>query len=114
MELKKVSVSFIRQLCQKTAVTVCEAVYQQSNQGLNTLLQGMSLEEFLFNMLNTVNSECIQVEIKDILNSIINSTEDQSSLKKWIELCKDIAISNNGALICFHIILAFSQIGLNF
>jgi hypothetical protein len=45
--------------------------------------------------LNVVNSECIQAEIMDILNSIINST-DEMHLKKWIGLCKDIAISNNG------------------
>ncbi|RNA33832.1 HEAT repeat-containing 5B-like isoform X1 [Brachionus plicatilis] len=98
--LRGVSVNCLRQLCQKNSLDVCKIakdyVQQTHPSGLLCLISDRGLEFLLFKMLDIESSPRLVKDIHDILYSLLSSTLNEITLKDWLFLCKDIAISSEG------------------
>ena len=99
--LRKVSVSCMRQLCQKDSIEVCSIsksfVQETKPIGLLSLINDRGLEGLLFKMLDIETNADLIRDLHDILNSLLCSLLNESTLKHWIYLCKDIAVSADEA-----------------
>lgn len=95
--LRKVSVSCLRQLCQKNSVQVCQIakkyVLDSKPSGLLCLITERGLEFLLFKMLDIETNPLLIRDLHDILYSLLCTSLNETTLKNWLFLCKDIAIS---------------------
>jgi HEAT repeat-containing protein 5 len=96
--LRKVAVSCLRQLCQKDSLEVCritvDYVQETKPLGLLSLInEQRGLECLLFKLLDIEVNPFLIRDIHDILNSLLCSSLNEKTLKRWIFLLKDIAIS---------------------
>jgi hypothetical protein len=104
--VRKVTVSCLRQLCQKNSADVCRLARAYVNQtkpvGLLSLIGDQcgsgGLEYLLFKMLDIETNLFIIRDIHDILNSLISTQLNEYSLKHWLYLCRDIAVSSDSML----------------
>ena len=97
--LRKVAISCLRQLCQKDSLEVCNIaenyVLASKPIGLMSLISERGLECLLFKMLDIETNPYLIRDIHDILNSLLCTLLNEFSLKQWLFLCKDIAISSD-------------------
>lgn len=95
--LRKVAISCLRQVCQKDSLDVCsiaEDYVKKTNPiGLISLIGERGLECLLFKMLDIETNPYLIRDIHDILNSLLCTLFTEFTLKDWLFLCKDIAIS---------------------
>lgn len=100
--LRRVSISCLRQLCQKESVKVCQVAkqYVQATKpaGLVCLIGERGLEFLLFKMLDIETNLHLIRDLHDIINSLLCTSLSESTLKDWLEVCKDIAISADESL----------------
>lgn len=98
--LRKVSVSCMRQLCQKDALEVCRLarkyVEEMRPNGLLCLISERGLEFLVFKMLDIETNPVLIRDLHDILYSLLCTSLNEVTLKDWLFLCKDIAISAEG------------------
>jgi len=96
-QLRKAAISCLRQLCQKDSLEVCntaETYVKQTNPiGLISIIGERGLECLLFKILDIETNPFLIRDIHDILNSLLCTLLTEFTLKKWLYLCKDIAIS---------------------
>lgn len=97
--LRKASISCIRQLCQKESTEVCEQTKlfvseAKITTGLLTIINDSGLEGLLFKLLDIEIDNLIISDIRDTINSIF-SCLNETNLKHWISLLKEIAICNS-------------------
>ncbi|CAF0928332.1 unnamed protein product [Brachionus calyciflorus] len=101
--LRKVSVNCLRQLCQKNSLDVCKLakdyVVETQPSGLLCLISERGLEFLLFKMLDIETNPVLIRDIHDILYSLLCTTLNEITLKDWLFLCKDIAISAEESLV---------------
>lgn len=102
--LRRVSINCLRQLCQKNSLDVCriakEYVKEKRPSGLLCLIGDRGVEFLLFKMLDIETSPKLINDIHDILYSLLTCTLNETTLKDWLFLCKDIAISAEGK--CYY------------
>ena len=100
--LRKVSISCMRQLCQKESMEVCriarEHVLETKPIGLVSLIGERSLQFLLFKMLDIENNLYLIRDLHDIVHSLLCTSLSEATLQDWLELCKDIAISADESL----------------
>lgn len=98
--LRKVAISCLRQLCQKDSLDVRDIaenyVKETKPIGLISLISERGLEYLLFKMLDIETNPYLIRDIHDILNSLLCTLLSEFTLKQWLFLCKDIAISVEG------------------
>lgn len=98
--LRKVAVSCLRQLCQKDSVEVCNIarsyVEETKPIGLICLINERGLECLIFKMIDIETNPLLIRDLHDILNSILSTSLNELTLKHWLFLCRDIAISADG------------------
>ena len=98
--LRKVSINCLRQLCQKNSLDVCriakEYVKETRPSGLLCLIGDRGVEFLLFKMLDIETNPKLINDIHDILHSLLTCTLNEITLRDWLFLCKDIAISAEG------------------
>ena len=64
--------------------------------GLISIIGERGLECLLFKMLDIETNPYLIRDIHDILNSLLCTLLNEFTLKQWLFLCKDIAISTEG------------------
>jgi len=98
--VRKVAVSCLRQLCQKDSIEVCDIsrkfIEETKPMGLLCLINERGLECLIFKMIDIETNPFLIRDLHDILNSILSSSLNEFTLKNWLFLCKDIAISSDG------------------
>jgi hypothetical protein len=98
--LRKVAISCLRQLCQKESLEVCNIARDYVNEtkpiGLVSLITERGLEFLLFKLLDIETNPFLIRDIHDIINSLLCTTLNEHTLKQWLFLCRDIAISIEG------------------
>ena len=98
--LRKVAISCLRQLCQKDSMDVCAIartyVMETKPIGLVALINERGLECLLFKILDIETNPYLIRDLHDILNSLLCTLLNEFTLKQWLFLCKDIAISAEG------------------
>lgn len=98
--LRKVAVACIRQLCQKDSIQVCQIakayVLEAKPMGLLYLIGDKGLESLLFKILDIESNPHLIRDIHDILISLLCTSLHERTLKHWLSLCNDIAISAEG------------------
>ena len=98
--VRKVAVSCLRQLCQKDSIEVCDIarkfIEETKPMGLLCLINERGLECLIFKMIDIETNPFLIRDLHDILNSILSSSLNELTLKNWLSLCKDIAISSDG------------------
>ena len=67
--------------------------------GLLCLINERGLECLIFKMIDIETNPFLIRDLHDILNSILSSSLNEFTLKNWLVLCKDIAISSDGEWI---------------
>lgn len=94
--LRKVAIACLRQVCQKNALDVCQIassfVQETKPSGLLALIGERGVQCLLFKMLDIESNPQLIRNLHDILNSLLCSTLNESTLKRWLFLCKDISI----------------------
>ena len=108
--VRKVAVSCMRQLCQKDSVEVCELARRFVDEtkpiGLLCLINERGLECLVFKMIDIETNPCVIRDLHDILNSVLSSSLNEATLRNWLFLCKDIAISSDGTtFFCISFIM---------
>jgi HEAT repeat-containing protein 5 len=101
--LRKVSISCMRQLCQRDSIEIRQLAINYVKEtkptgGLLTLVEERGLEYLLFKLLDIESNPFLIKDIHDIINSLICNTFNEFSLKHWLFLCKDIAVNVDNSL----------------
>lgn len=98
--LRRVAGACLRQLCQRESLEVCRIAkeFVQNTQpiGLVCLIGERGLEYLLFKMLDIETNPALIRDLHDILYSLLCTSLNECTLKDWLFLCKDIAISTEG------------------
>ena len=96
--LRKVAISCLRQLCQRDAFEICEIarkfVLNTKPMGLIAVVGERGLECLLFKMLDIETNPYLIRDIHDTLNSLLCTSLTEKTLRQWLYLCKDIAVSS--------------------
>ena len=117
--VRKVAVSCLRQLCQKEAMEVCVLARRfveeskPGTMGLLCLVGERGLECLIFKMIDIESNPFLIRDLHDILNSILSSSLSERTLKNWLVLCKDIAISSDGKRLFVCFVCDFYSVKLN-
>ena len=104
--LRRVACSCLRQLCQRDSLDVCRIARQfvlasPPVAGLLVLVAQRGLEYLLFKLLDIETNAALIRDLHDILLSLLCTSFNERTLKHWLFLCKDIAISTEGIQISF-------------
>lgn len=98
--LRRVACACLRQLCQRDSLDVCriarDFVRDSQPIGLLCLVADRGLEYLLFKLLDVETNAALIRDLHDILLSLMCTSLNESTLKHWLFLCKDIAISTDG------------------
>lgn len=101
-QLRRVACACLRQLCQRDSLEVCRIArdFVQTSQpiGLLCLIADRGLEYLLFKLLDIETNAALIRDLHDILLSLLSTSFNERTLKDWLFLCKDIAISTEGIL----------------
>lgn len=93
----------MRQLCQKDSIEVCNIAraYVQETKpvGLIYIISERGLECLLLKMLDIETNPHIIRDLHDIIHSLLCASLNEYTLKHWLFLCKDIAISADESLV---------------
>lgn len=102
-QLRRVACACLRQLCQRDSLEVCRIAreFVQSSRpiGLLCLIADRGLEYLLFKLLDIETNAALIRDLQDILLSLLSTTFNERTLRHWLFLCKDIAISSEGSYI---------------